>query len=139
MAGRKLLHRSTGVVETPVERVRDLVLTVRPGPVSDTNGWLLTDLGETLSGGPQRFTLTIAGGTQTVELSADTLAIQGGWWYRGEWTVAVTGDGTQVTYRVYNVASKTRWLVPLANRFFFGFQEQQRQGFRDVLDRLSRA
>ncbi|WP_414940516.1 hypothetical protein [Amycolatopsis sp. cmx-11-51] len=60
------------------------------------------------------------------------VAQQGGWWYRGEYTVEEDPAGARVTHRVYNVASRGRWAVPLANRFFLGFAERTREG----LDRM---
>ncbi|RSN63743.1 hypothetical protein DMH01_12575 [Amycolatopsis sp. WAC 04182] len=49
------------------------------------------------------------------------LAQQGGWWYRGE----------------YDVATWSRWAVPLANRFFVGFAERVRDGFDRMLGDLA--
>ncbi|MGW0810475.1 hypothetical protein [Nonomuraea sp. NPDC002799] len=72
------------------------------------------------------------------ELGEHTFAYQGGWWYRGEWSVAPHPEGTRVVHRVYNVAQRLRWGVPLANRLFIGFEENTRQGFADGLARLGR-
>ncbi|MEU7899768.1 hypothetical protein AB0B45_43835 [Nonomuraea sp. NPDC049152] len=65
------------------------------------------------------------------------LAHQGGWWYRGEWSVAPHPRGSLVVHRVFNVADRLRWAVPLANRFFIGFDEATREAFRQMTAKLS--
>ena len=65
------------------------------------------------------------------------LAIQGGWWYRGEYTVAARDDGTEVTYRVFNIAEHARWAVPLVNHFFVGFADACRAGLARLLAAIS--
>ena len=53
----------------------------------------------------------------TLEELPDGLAVEGGWWYRGEYHVIaerVQPAVARVVYRVRNVAPPaTRWLVPL--------------------------
>lgn len=66
------------------------------------------------------------------------VAQQGGWWYRGEYTVEEDPAGARVTHRVYNVASRGRWAVPLANRFFVGFAERTREGFDRMMGDLTK-
>jgi hypothetical protein len=75
-----------------------------------------------------------------VKCSGDdaTLTVEGGWWYRGEYTLLPCAAGTQVTYRVYNVATRARWLVPLVNRLYIGFPAATRQGFAETLRALTR-
>lgn len=64
------------------------------------------------------------------------VGLQGHWWYRGEITAAAGADGrTEVTYRVYNVAGRGAWAVPLANRLFIGY----RRTVRETADGLARA
>jgi hypothetical protein len=65
-----------------------------------------------------------------------TVAYQGGWWYRGEFSLAPDPEGTRVVHRVYNVADRMRWGVPLANRFFIGFDGRVRTMFADVMARM---
>jgi len=65
-----------------------------------------------------------------------TVAMQGGWWYRGEYTVDEDPAGSRVTHRVYNVATRGRWGVPLANRFFLGYRDKVRAGFAEFLESL---
>nr|WP_246481455.1 hypothetical protein [Amycolatopsis umgeniensis] len=66
------------------------------------------------------------------------IAQQGGWWYRGEYTVVDDPAGARVTHRVYNVASRGRWAVPLANRFFAGFAVRVRESFDRMLGDVAR-
>ncbi|MFF3071529.1 hypothetical protein [Kitasatospora sp. NPDC057936] len=66
-------------------------------------------------------------------------AYQGGWWYRGEYEVTAEAGRTRVTHRVFNVAGRgSRWAVPLANKFFFGFRERTEAGFRELLHEAGR-
>lgn len=60
------------------------------------------------------------------------------WWYRGEYTVEEDPAGVRVTHRVYNVATWSRWAVPLANRFFVGFAERVAEGFDRMMGDLTR-
>jgi hypothetical protein len=69
-----------------------------------------------------------------VDRGPGTLGVQGHWWYRGEISAAETPTGTRLVQRVFNVARKGAWAVPLANRFFVGFREQL-QGGTDELAR----
>ena len=57
----------------------------------------------------------IADDIRTLYLYVDhdrrTAALQGGWWYRGEYeAAAVTAGQTRLTYRVWNVAAQPTWL-----------------------------
>ena len=63
--------------------------------------------------------------------------LQGGWWYRGEYALAPDPHGTRVTHRVFNVAEASRWAVPLANRFFIGFEKQTRAQFEQGCRQLA--
>ncbi|PRY35850.1 hypothetical protein [Umezawaea tangerina] len=62
--------------------------------------------------------------------------VQGGWWYRGEHHALPHPEGTRYAYRVYNVAQRMRWGVPLANKLFIGYQEGMREGMRKGLERI---
>jgi hypothetical protein len=64
------------------------------------------------------------------------VAVQGGWWYRGEYRVTTDPAGARVEHRVVNAASRGRWGVPLANRFFIGFRGAVAAGFAGLLDEL---
>ncbi|MGH3319356.1 MAG: hypothetical protein ACRDN9_04095 [Streptosporangiaceae bacterium] len=130
----------SGVVEAPLEDVAEMVLSVGPGRVGSDNAWLLGGgpyAAATLTGGPDRFIATADGHSVTVEIDrgSRTFALQGGWWYRGEYTLEPGSHGTRLTHRVYNVATRLRFGVPLANRFFVGFEESVRRGFEELLVR----
>jgi hypothetical protein len=131
-----LLCEAEGVIEAPVERVAALLLRVRPGPVGPGNCFLLADYGGTLTGGPERFTLAAPGHSMTVEVGPGRLAVQGGWWYRGEYHLTPDPRGTRLVYRVHNVAERMRWGVPLANRFFIGLRPSVRQAVAGLLGRV---
>ncbi|MFF0573308.1 hypothetical protein ACFY19_16030 [Streptosporangium saharense] len=134
--GKTLLYEISGVVEAPPDRVGRLILTVRPGPVGQDNAWLFAEHGGTVEGGPGRFVLRTPAHAMTVEVTDTTLAAQGGWWYRGEHTVEPHPEGTLLVHRVFNVAERRRWAVPLANRFFAGFGDRTRDGFARGLRRV---
>lgn len=82
------------------------------------------------------FTAHMTAHTMTVEVDETTIALQGGWWYRGEYTLTPHPEGTLLSHRVLNVAQRMRWGVPLANRFFIGREEGQRDGFTALLGRI---
>ncbi|MEU6426297.1 hypothetical protein ABZ860_10365 [Microbispora sp. NPDC046973] len=131
-----LLCEVRGVVEAPVARVSGLLLRVRPGPVGRDNCFPLAEHGGTLTGGPDRFVLAAPGYTMTVEVGQDLLAVQGGWWYRGEYRLAPDPAGTLLVYQVRNVAERLRWGVPLANGFFRRLRPRTPDGFAVLLDRV---
>ncbi|WP_440710589.1 hypothetical protein [Herbiconiux sp. YIM B11900] len=56
-----------------------------------------------------------------VDEAARTAIVQGGWWYRGEYTVRDADDGmliegTLVEYEIVNVATTAHWAGPIAGR-----------------------
>jgi hypothetical membrane protein len=104
---KTLIVEIAGVVEAPVDHVARLILQARP-----PNGY---------------------GGTAEVDHAHRTAAFQGGWWYRGEYSLEPHPQGTRIVHRVYNVAQRGRWAVPLANKFFIGFRNQTRAGFATQL------
>ena len=131
-----------GVLSAPLEQVAAIALRVVPGGRGIADVGLLRVAGtgiHEVSGGPERFRMTGDGHGLTVDLDSAAIGFQGGWWYRGEYHLARHPDGTAVTHRVYNMAGpRTRWAVPLANRFFLGFTEQTRVGFTATLKALGR-
>jgi hypothetical protein len=122
---KTLVTEVAGVVSAPAAPVRDaLARALLPGRRPDLRG---------------RFSHEDAPGhTSTVEATDTMIAIQGGWWYRGEWTVEPHPSGTLVVHRVYNVAQWMRWGVGLANRFFIGFPARTRAAFSAILEKLSK-
>ncbi|MFG1641022.1 hypothetical protein ACGFMK_12100 [Amycolatopsis sp. NPDC049252] len=87
-----------------------------------------------------RVRLTSGGYPMRVEVDADRgfVAVQGGWWYRGEYRVTADPGGARVEHRVVNAASRGRWGVPLANRFFLGFRARTADAFARLLEELGR-
>lgn len=69
------------------------------------------------------------GGRVEVDHDRRLVAVQGGWWYRGEYQADPADGGTRLTHRVRNVASRARWAVPLANRLFIGYRARTEQNF----------
>jgi hypothetical protein len=60
------------------------------------------------------------------------VGVQGHWWYRGEVSASESNGQTLVTYRVYNIARRGAWAVPLANRLFIGYDRVVRQAAVDL-------
>jgi hypothetical protein len=112
---RKLLVEVIGGLEAPAHEVAKLVRA---------------DLASATSGSGYAPTVSAEGARLTY-------AIQGGWWYRGEWLVEPDGAGrTRYVHRVFNVADRLRWAVPLANRMFVGLRESSRRALEEQLVRL---
>lgn len=106
---------ATGVIEAPPERVSEVLLTVREGPVGKGNAPLLSVIpgggrllgGATLRGGPTEFALHYGphpGGTVEVDPAGGYFAFQGGYKFRAEYRFAPHPKGTLLTYRALNVA-----------------------------------
>ncbi|MEA5366582.1 hypothetical protein VA596_44125 [Amycolatopsis sp., V23-08] len=87
-----------------------------------------------------RVWLTSGGYPMRMDVDADRgfVAVQGGWWYRGEYRVTADPAGSRVEHRVVNAAEWGRWGVPLANRFFLGYREKVAAGFAGLLAELDR-
>ena len=43
-------------------------------------------------------------------------AVQGGWWYRGEYTVLADDEGARIEHEIVNVATPLHWLGPVTGR-----------------------
>jgi hypothetical protein len=108
-------------VAAPVESVRTLI----------DDGWVVDAL---LGGGDARAYVD-------VDHRPGIVGFQGHWWYRGEISASPAGSHTTLTYRVYNIAGRSAWAVPLANRFFVGYRQSVREGVtglaRKIEDRLN--
>ncbi|GII84699.1 hypothetical protein Ssi03_26890 [Sphaerisporangium siamense] len=137
---RAPLWEFTGVIEAPPDRVAAL-MAVRPGPVGPDNLWLMSDSlpGGVVSGGPGRFRVSLPSlpsRAMTIEADDGFVAAQGGWWYRGEYRLEPHPEGSRLVHRVFNVARRGRWAVPMANRFFIGFEARGRTGMSGLLARV---
>ncbi|NUP66758.1 MAG: hypothetical protein HOW71_31805 [Nonomuraea sp.] len=123
MSRKKLLAEAAGILEAPVATVWDL-LAEELLPDGRRSG---------------RFTVQdFPGHTSTVEVCGHTISVQGGWWYRGEWSVEPHSKGALLVHRVFNVAQRARWAVPLANRLFIGLAENTRAAFMAKLTQMGR-
>jgi hypothetical protein len=109
MTKRKLLTEATGYADLPPEEVRRALVA------RFDDGYLKVDQAE------------------------GRVGVQGGWWYRGEYQLAPQGSGTRVTLRAYNVATRGRWAVPLANKLFAGFAQQTQARLDELLRALEHA
>jgi hypothetical protein len=110
----KLLFQASAPVNAGLARVRELI----------DNEWVLDSmLGER--------------GRAYVDIDhrPGVVGFQGHWWYRGEITASETDGRTVVTYTVYNIAGRSGWAVPLANRLFIGYART----VRDTAAGLARA
>lgn len=114
--GRELLVLR-GSVEAAPHEVADVLLDVRqggrsplvpPGRVSDVRA----DGGRTVT------TFEVEGSAVTVDVDPAGLraGVQGRWWYRGEWDIAPARSGSQLTYRILDVAGQGRWAVRFVAR-----------------------
>ena len=110
----KLLFEASAPVQAPLAEVRRLI----------DSGWVLG---------------TVVGEAGRAYVDVDhrdgVVGFQGHWWYRGEISASASGDGAVVTYRVFNIAARAAWAVPLANRLFIGY----RRKVRDSAAALARA
>jgi hypothetical protein len=50
------------------------------------------------------------------EPSLHFVVVQGGWWYRAEYRVLPSEDGSRIEHELLNVASKAHWAGPIAGR-----------------------
>ncbi|MEU7617709.1 hypothetical protein AB0M91_28760 [Micromonospora rifamycinica] len=60
------------------------------------------------------------------------VGFQGHWWYRGEISASAPGGHTVITCRVFNVARRGAWAVPLANKLFIGYDRTVRDTAADL-------
>ncbi|WP_250003252.1 hypothetical protein [Actinoplanes sp. M2I2] len=102
------------VVEAPPGRVAELLLDVRPGgrsPIAVTGTVEETDIGD-------EFVVVHEGSRISVAVDAADRIVsqQGEWWYRGVYEVEPDQRGSQVVFRVLNVAARGRWAVRFAAR-----------------------
>jgi hypothetical protein len=72
-----------------------------------------------------------------VDRGPGTLAVQGHWWYRGEISAEEgPGGGTRLVQRVFDVARRGAWAVPLANRLFIGYRVQLQHTTEELARRI---
>ncbi|GAA0429395.1 hypothetical protein Aca07nite_37760 [Actinoplanes capillaceus] len=112
----RLLFEASAPVSAPVERVRALI----------DDGWVL----DAFLGSEE------ARSYVDVDHQPGIIGFQGHWWYRGEISASPSTGGTTVTYRVYNIARRSAWAVPLANRLFIGYRRTVREGVSGLARRI---
>jgi hypothetical protein len=140
----KPLFEASAYVPAPLEDLIPQILHLEPGPVTPATAPYLAGgvdrAGWTVSGGPEKFDV-YAGGTHLlyvdVNRTTNTIGMQGHWWYRGEYSLVAEPPGCRVTYRVFNVAPRGRWAVPLANRLFIGYQATVQKSVDDFAARFA--
>jgi hypothetical protein len=139
---------ATGVIEAPPDRVCDVFLIVRPGPVGDGNAPLLRVLpgagrfmgAANLRGGPHEFTVhygTHPGGTVEVDRDEGRFAFQGGYKFRAEYHFTPHPKGTLLTYTAINMAPPEHQ-NRRAVRLQFRLGAALKIGLRGTLKRIGR-
>jgi hypothetical protein len=112
----KLLFEASAPVRAPVEAVKGVI----------DGDWLL---GSLLSEEARSYV--------DVDRMPGTLRIQGHWWYRGEISAEeAPGSGTRLVQRVFNIARRGAWAVPLANRLFIGYRPQLQHATEELARRI---
>jgi hypothetical protein len=134
-----VLSQHVGLVEAPLEKVRDLVLTVRTGRLRGPDVPLVlgpcTGKDVVITGGPTTFSASVASVPMTIELdrAAGWVRARGQWWWCGAFQLAAHPDGTLVTQRTYNLATgPAARLVPFT--VGRGHRSTGLGGLRHVLD-----
>jgi hypothetical protein len=106
---------ANAIVEARVPNVFAALLAV--GPTSDAHSDPTADSPGVDSDGLRRYRPTGGDPATTVTVEVDpgrhTLVVQGNWWYRGVYTVIERPHGCLIEYRVYNVATRAQWAVPV--------------------------
>lgn len=106
----KLLFEASAPVRAPLATVRGLI----------DDGWMLKAF---FDGRPDALSYV------DVDHADGVVGFQGHWWYRGEIAATEGPSGqTVLTYRVFNIAKRGAWAVPLANRMFIGYDRTVRDG-----------
>jgi len=106
---------ATGVIEAPVERVSDVLLTATEGPIGGGNApllWAVPGAGRTLGnatlrGGPRNFTLHYGqhpAAKVEVDPARGFFRFEGGYKFAAEYRFTPHPKGTLLTYKAINVA-----------------------------------
>lgn len=135
-----LLSEHLGLVEAPVERVRDVVLAVPTGELSGPDAPVVLSSGQTVtvSGGPATFTAHVPGAPMVIDVDRDAGWVQarGEWWWCVRLQVEPHPDGTLVRRSAYNRATgAAARLVPYT--VGRGHRRQGREALLRLLDDLS--
>lgn len=71
----------------------------------------------------------------SVDVDGDTVGMQGQFWYRGEYTFAPYGEGTEVTYRIHNVSGRPDGIIRIWQRKALKDQQRAVEAFAAELPR----
>jgi hypothetical protein len=140
---------ATGVIEAPLERVSDVLLTATEGPIGTGNAPLLRAVpgagrllgNATLRGGPRSFTLHYGlhpGGKVEVDPAHGYFRFEGGYKFSAEYRFTPHPKGTFLTYRAINVAPADHQ-NRAAVRFQFWLGGKLKIGLRSGLRRMGKA
>ncbi len=140
---------ATGVIEAPLEKVVDVLLPVKEGPINKQNAPLLLGVAgagrmlsrATLHGGPNSYSVHYGphpGGTVEVDATSGYFAFQGGYKFRAEYRFTAHPKGTLLTYEAINVAPAERQ-DSAGVRFQFWLGGKLKVGLRGGLRRMGRA
>jgi hypothetical protein len=111
---KKLLFEASAPVDAPADRVRSLI----------AGDWVVEQMGATEY--------------VDVDHHDGVVGFQGHWWYRGEVSVDNTDGRTTITYRVFNIAQRAAWAVPLANKMFVGYGASVRESANGLARSIER-
>ena len=139
----------TGVIEAPPERVADVFLVAKEGPIGLRNAPLLRILPvagrllghATLRGGPTKFTIHYGhapGGIVEVDPDDGRFVFQGGYKFRAEYHFSSHPRGTLLTYGAVNAAPEEHQ-NRVAVRFQFWLAGKLKIGLRGGLRRIGKA
>ncbi|MEJ3655246.1 hypothetical protein WEH80_19955 [Actinomycetes bacterium KLBMP 9759] len=126
MSGRepRLLFEVSAPVQAGVDELRALV----------DGGWLARELGwgdQPLGTGP--------GVGPSAWQGDGRVGMQGGWWYRGEYTAERLGGEVRLVHRVFTIAKQGWWAPALANRLFIGYRAALQRGTDDLARKATEA
>jgi hypothetical protein len=140
---------ATGVIEAPLERVSEVLLTAREGAIGNGNAPLLRVVpgvgrllgNATLHGGPTSFTLHYGphpGGQVDVDPARGFFRFEGGYKFSAEYRFTPHPKGTLLTYQAINVAPADHQ-NRAAVRFQFWLGGKLKIGLRSGLRRMGKA
>jgi hypothetical protein len=139
---------ATGVLEAPLERVVNVLLTVKEGPIGTDNAPLLRALPgpgallgrATLRGGPEKFTIHYGhdpSGTVEVDRARGYFSFRGGYKFGADYHFTTHPKGTLLTYRTFNVAPEQHRNRPIV-RFQFWLSAKLKIGLRGGLRHMGK-
>jgi hypothetical protein len=102
------------VVEAGQDAVTDVLLDVRPGgrsPLAEDG-----EIDETDTGNEWVIVREGSRITVSVDRAARSVSMQGEWWYKGVTSVEPDPRGSEVIFRMFNVAEGNGWAVRFVSR-----------------------